>query len=81
MSKEERAKLFSKFYRVYNSKTKNTQGTGLGLWITKQLVEKMGGKITVDSIENHGSQFIVSFRLRSPQNLSVVIPQAITQNG
>lgn len=80
MSKDERSRLFSKFYRVYNSKTQNVQGTGLGLWITKSLVEKMGGQITVDSIENHGSQFIISFRLRSPKTLNVVTPQVVTKN-
>jgi len=61
MSARERERLFSKFYRVRSEKTKNISGTGLGLWITKQLVELMGGTITVDSIENVGSQFTVTF--------------------
>lgn len=64
ISQENREKLFSKFQRVYNDQTKDVPGTGLGLWITKQLVEKMGGKITVDSIENQGSQFIITFPLQ-----------------
>lgn len=67
MSKEERAKLFTKFYRAYNSKIQNVYGTGLGLWITKQLIEKMGGRVTVDSVQNHGSQFIVSLPLKYPK--------------
>jgi len=65
ISAEDRARLFGKFVRIQNEKTQNVTGTGLGLWITKQLVERMGGKITVDSIENQGSQFAVSFRLKS----------------
>ncbi len=64
ISEEDRQKLFSKFSRLYNEKTKDVYGTGLGLWITKQLVEKMGGKISVESIQNQGSQFIVIFPLR-----------------
>ena len=53
---DDRERLFEKFYRVQNERTKNITGTGLGLWITKRLVELMGGKIKVDSIENIGTQ-------------------------
>ena len=52
-----RTNLFNKFYRVQTDDTKGIVGTGLGLWITKQLVELMGGEIFVDSIEHVGSQF------------------------
>lgn len=61
MSAEARAKLFQKFYRVQTEKTKNITGTGLGLWITKQIVELMYGSIEVESIEGTGSQFTVKF--------------------
>lgn len=60
MSAHERERLFQRFYRVKNSKTKEISGTGLGLWIIKQYIEKMGGKITVDSLEGTGSEFQVS---------------------
>ena len=56
-------KMFAKFSRIPNDKTRSVPGTGLGLWITKQLVEKMNGKIVVESIENQGSQFIATFPL------------------
>lgn len=69
ISKENREKLFSKFYRIYNDKTQDVPGTGLGLWITKQLVEKMNGQISVDSIENQGSQFVVEFPSKSAKTL------------
>lgn len=57
MDAKERESLFEKFYRVQGEDTRGIVGTGLGLWITKQLVELMGGKIYVDSIKHVGSQF------------------------
>lgn len=56
MSPEDRTNLFKKFYRIRTDKTANITGTGLGLWITKSLVELMGGQIFVDSIEGSGTQ-------------------------
>ena len=61
MSPEARERLFEKFYRIKNDETKNIAGSGLGLWITKQIVEKMKGRIFVDSIEGKGSQFTIVF--------------------
>ena len=57
MNAKEREGLFEKFYRIQDAETKGIVGTGLGLWITKQLVELMGGNIYVDSIKHVGSQF------------------------
>jgi signal transduction histidine kinase len=62
MSEEERAGLFKKFYRIKNSDTAKVRGTGLGLWITKQIIELMGGTISVESIKGVGTHFIVRFR-------------------
>lgn len=61
MSEEERKNLFQKFYRIKNDDTKEVKGTGLGLWITKQIIEKMNGTISVESIKGVGSHFIVQF--------------------
>ncbi|MDD5251566.1 MAG: HAMP domain-containing sensor histidine kinase [Patescibacteria group bacterium] len=61
MSAEAREKLFQKFYRVKTDLTRDIPGTGLGLWITKQIVEIMKGKIFVDSIEKVGTQASVVF--------------------
>lgn len=58
--------LFDKFHRVQNEKTRQIRGTGLGLWITKQLIEMMRGKILVESIENTGTKVIVVFPLVDP---------------
>ena len=46
-----REKIFEKFYRIDSYKTTTTQGSGLGLYIAKILVEKMQGKIEVQSSE------------------------------
>lgn len=61
MSPKGMERLFTKFYRVQTDQTHDIPGTGLGLWITKQIIEKMGGTIEVESIEGVGSQFIVVF--------------------
>ncbi|MCK9578073.1 HAMP domain-containing histidine kinase [bacterium] len=63
MTAKEREHLFEKFYRIKNSKTNDIIGTGLGLWITKQIVELMNGSISVDSMEGAGSLFTIEFPL------------------
>jgi len=60
MSKDGQKQLFTKFYRVKTEKTRTITGTGLGLWICKQIVEMMGGRIWVESQENKGSKFSFS---------------------
>ncbi len=55
--KEELAKLFTKFFRASNVLKYETEGTGLGLYITKNIIEAHGGKIWAESIENRGSTF------------------------
>ncbi|MBS4760175.1 MAG: PAS domain-containing sensor histidine kinase [Clostridium sp.] len=59
---ENMTKIFEKFARIENHLTRKTQGSGLGLYIVKSLVEKMGGKIFVQSstvLPNSGSTFEV----------------------
>lgn len=56
---KDREKLFQKFYRIQNEKTDKIVGTGLGLWITKELIVLMGGEIFVDSLENKGTDVTV----------------------
>lgn len=56
---EDKEKLFGRFVRIYNDQTKDVPGTGLGLWITKQYIERMQGKIFVDSILGQGTVFTV----------------------
>lgn len=56
-------RLFSPFSQVDDSVTRRYEGTGLGLAITKQLVDKMGGIIGIDSKKDKGSEFSVSLEL------------------
>ena len=57
--KEDMQRLFQSFQRVDEGINAGIEGTGLGLSISHQLVEMMGGKITVDSIYQKGSVFTI----------------------
>jgi len=52
-------KLFTKFFRADNARQKKTDGTGLGLYIVKSLLDNTGGSIWFTSKENKGSTFYV----------------------
>lgn len=60
IKKENLEDLFSSFRRVDQERNRKIEGTGLGLSISKQLMEMMGGTITVDSIYTKGSTFTVT---------------------
>ena len=61
MAPEDRRRLFEKFYRIQNEETANIPGTGLGLWITREIIRRQNGEIYVDSMKGVGSQFMIIF--------------------
>lgn len=68
----QQARIFERFYRVDEARSRTTGGTGLGLSIVKTLVEGMGGSISVYSQPGKGSTFTVTFPiLHEP---SIIMP-------
>lgn len=58
-----RARMFEKFSQADGSDRRVQGGAGLGLYITRMLVERMGGRIEMDSVSGPGAAFIVEFGL------------------
>ncbi len=58
--KEHESKIFDRFYRVYDENNKMFPGLGMGLYISREIVERYGGKMWVESTEGKGSTFFVS---------------------
>ena len=74
MTKEQIGKMFHSFEQADGSISRRFGGTGLGLAISKNIVEKMGGRIWVESEPDHGSTFIFEVRLEcSPQQNTTMI--------
>lgn len=72
MSKPAQSHLFEKFYRVTTPETAGILGTGLGLFITKSMVEKMGGIIGLQSVEGKGSTFSFTLPLLEVENSTAI---------
>ena len=68
IAQEDYEKIFTKFARIDNPLTRKVQGSGLGLYITKSLVEKMRGEISVKSapLENNSELAQITFTLKFP---------------
>lgn len=60
ISKSDQAKIFNKFYRSEDYRTRETSGTGLGLYVAAKLAKKLGTKVELHSRLNHGSTFSFS---------------------
>ncbi|MCI8321996.1 MAG: response regulator [Dorea sp.] len=77
MSEEFVKRIFEPFEREKNTTVSGIQGTGLGMPITKNIVEAMGGTIEVYSKQNEGSEFIVTvpFKLSENTDRNIVIEE------
>ncbi len=58
---DEKKKIFEKFYRSGNENTRRAKGTGLGLYLTKKIIEQHNGDIFVMNNTPHGSIFVIQF--------------------
>jgi signal transduction histidine kinase/ActR/RegA family two-component response regulator len=72
LSAEQIDSLFSEFTQADSSTTRKYGGTGLGLWISKKLIEKMEGNIRIESELGHGADFIIELRLDVSQQTELV---------
>ncbi|HEY9806627.1 MAG TPA: ATP-binding protein, partial [Candidatus Obscuribacterales bacterium] len=69
ISEADQAVLFQPFSQIDSSLSRQHQGTGLGLVITRKLAELHGGSITLESASEQGSRFILSLPLQQPSQL------------
>jgi PAS domain S-box-containing protein len=74
---DELAQVFERFHRGRHVSSTNYGGLGLGLYITKQIVERHGGTIWVESKEGHGTSFF--FSLPASEEPAEDLPQALAQ--
>lgn len=59
ISNDEVKKIFTKFYQAYTGEDRNNEGTGLGLFISKEIVKKHNGIIWAESEVGKGSRFVI----------------------
>lgn len=72
---EDMPHLFQKFYRVNNKDTQEIGGTGLGLYLSRRLVELMGGRIWAESVYGQGTTFFVELPRVNNQEAQKYIEQ------
>ena len=68
ISKTDLKHVFEKFYRSEDYRTRETSGTGLGLYVVQKLARKLATKITATSRLNHGSSFSFSLPTASDKD-------------
>ena len=77
MSEEFAKTIFEPFTREENSTVSGIQGTGLGMAITRNIVEMMGGRISLTSKKGEGTEFVVQldFRIAAGQEPELAVPE------
>lgn len=81
MSPEFQSHIFEPFERERTSTISKTQGTGLGMSITKSLVDLMGGTIEVKSELDHGTEFILHFTFKIHEDIPQTEEPAIDETS
>lgn len=76
IEQDQKSTIFSAFEQIDSTKTRGVEGTGLGLAITRALIERMGGRVEVDSTRGHGATFSVLLDLRRPTEISDTLQTA-----
>ncbi len=71
--KEAQAKIFERFYRVYDDKDKKFPGLGIGLYIASEVVQRHGGSIWLESWEGEGSTFFFSIPIPKIQDKRTLV--------
>ena len=61
ISEKDKESIFQKFYRLGDERTRKTKGTGLGLYLTRKIIEQHNGDISVINNTPHGSIFVIQF--------------------
>jgi signal transduction histidine kinase len=64
LSESDQARVFERFYRVDGTLSRRTQGTGLGLFLARSIIEAHGGHMRVESEPGHGSTFFFTLPLQ-----------------
>jgi signal transduction histidine kinase len=70
ITKDEIPRIFERFHQAGEVMTREAEGAGLGLYITKRLVEAMDGEISVESKPGEGTTFRITLPLRTPDKAS-----------
>ncbi|HSX28780.1 MAG TPA: ATP-binding protein [Candidatus Saccharimonadales bacterium] len=81
ISKSDQKRLFEKFFRSEDYRTRESSGTGLGLYLVKKLAEQLNAKISIESRLNFGSTFRITIpQLERPSKNGEVAPKPATTN-
>ena len=73
LAESELEMIFERFYRVENKQSRHIGGTGLGLWISKKIIEAHGGRIWCESTKGQGSTFNFSLKIGAIENAKQII--------